>query len=82
MAKAPAPAKRGMVWVNLRSNWFSPDGSLYEVTKNPHQFPAEWAEPADEGKRSKFAVLPSNSEVLSKEDAKAADEADKAPEAE
>lgn len=38
---------KGTVLVNLANNWFSPDGSLYEARDNPHEFPAEWAEPAD-----------------------------------
>jgi len=36
---------KGTVLVNLRNNWFGPDGSLYEAVDNPHEFPAEWAEP-------------------------------------
>lgn len=39
-------AKSGTVLVNLRKDWFSPDGSLYQTRDNPHEFPAEWAEEA------------------------------------
>lgn len=34
----------GTVLVNLRNDWFSPDGSLYQARDNPHEFPADWAE--------------------------------------
>jgi hypothetical protein len=39
---------KGVVLVNLRNDWFSPDGSLYQARDNPHEFPAEWADKADE----------------------------------
>ena len=35
------------VLVNLRKDWFSPDGNLYQSRDNPHEFPAEWAEEVD-----------------------------------
>lgn len=38
---------KGTVLVNLRKDWFSPAGSLYEARDNPHEFPAEWAEEAE-----------------------------------
>jgi hypothetical protein len=37
---------KGTVLVNLKKDWFSPDGSLYQTRDNPHEFPADWAEPA------------------------------------
>lgn len=64
------------VLVRLKRDWFSPDGSLYEVRHNPHEFPAEWAEEptkrkdedadkfAARKKASKFEVLPSTAEVV------------------
>lgn len=58
---------KGTVLVNLRRDWYSPDGSLYERRDNPHEFPEAWAEPA-EGKAkeagAKYAVLPSSAEVV------------------
>lgn len=39
---------KGTVLVNLRKDWFGPDGSLYEARDNPHEFPAAWAEPGKE----------------------------------
>lgn len=36
---------KGTVLVNLKRDWFSPDGSLYQARDNPHEFPAEYAEP-------------------------------------
>jgi hypothetical protein len=35
---------KGTVLVNLKRDWFAPDGSLYQVRDNPHEFPAEYAE--------------------------------------
>ncbi len=37
-------SKSGVVLVNLRKDWFGPDGSLYQARDNPHEFPAEYAE--------------------------------------
>jgi hypothetical protein len=59
----------GTVLVNLKKGWFSPDGSLYEVVDNPHEFPAEWAEKPSKEQKEKnpdqtYAVLPSTAEVL------------------
>lgn len=55
----------GTVLVNLRRDWFGPDGSLYETRDNPHEFPAEYADsPADKESKSKYAVLPSTAEVV------------------
>lgn len=54
-----------MVLVNLKKDWFGPDGSLYQSRDNPHEFPDSWADkPAKEAERSKFAVLPSTAEVV------------------
>lgn len=39
-------SKGGVVLVNLAKDWFSPDGTLYQRVDNPHEFPADWAEPA------------------------------------
>jgi hypothetical protein len=67
---------KGNVLVRLKRDWFSPDGSLYQVKDNPHSFPAEWAdkpgELTDEQKadgkvrspKQKYAVLPSTAEVV------------------
>ena len=60
---------KGTVLVNLRRNWFAPNGSRYDREDNPHSFPAAWAdEPSKEQKeanpKQKFAVLPSSAEVL------------------
>lgn len=30
------------ILVNLRNDWFAPNGSLYLAKDNPHEFPAEW----------------------------------------
>jgi hypothetical protein len=40
----------GTVLVNLKRDWFGPDGSLYQARDNPHEFPAEYAEPVKEEK--------------------------------
>jgi hypothetical protein len=37
---------KGTVLVNLRKDWFGPDGSLYQARDNPHEFPADWADEA------------------------------------
>lgn len=37
----------GTVLVNLRKDWFGPNGSLYQARDNPHEFPADWAEEAE-----------------------------------
>lgn len=66
---------KGTVLVNLRRDWFGPDGSLYQVRDNPHEFPAEYAakpsaeQTADNDSRAKskqvkYAVLPSTAEVI------------------
>ena len=66
------------VLVNLRRDWFAPDGNLYQVRDNPHEFPAEYAdEPKMEkrdgesddafkarSKRQKYAKLPSSAELV------------------
>lgn len=28
--------------VNLKRDWFAPDGTLYLVRDNPHEFPSDW----------------------------------------
>jgi hypothetical protein len=33
---------KGTILVNLQRDWFAPDGSLYLVRDNPHEFPASW----------------------------------------
>lgn len=33
---------KGPQLVNLKRNWFAPNGSLYEVRDNPHEFPGDW----------------------------------------
>lgn len=60
---------KGTVLVNLRRDWFSPDGSLYQVRDNPHEFPAEYADAPDKEAKEKnpeqkYALLPSTAEVL------------------
>lgn len=57
---------KGTVLVNLRRDWFSPDGSLYQVRDNPHEFPAEYADKPrkNAGESQKYAVLPSTAEVV------------------
>lgn len=59
-------AKKSTIVANLKGkDWLSPDGVLYEVRHNPHEFPAEWADKPDkEAKNSKYAVLPSSTEIL------------------
>lgn len=66
----------GTVLVRLRRDFFSPDGSLYEVRHNPHEFPAAWADEPKKRKdesdenfekrkaASKYEVLPSTAEVV------------------
>lgn len=70
---------KGMVGVHLKKDWFAPDGSLYQMRDNPHEFPAEYADKpkrqdgeSEEGyklrlKRQPFAVLPSSAKVLDKD---------------
>ena len=69
---------KGTVLVNLRRDWFAPDGSLYQPRDNSHEFPAEYADKPKfeqrEGesdaafesrkKRQKYAVLPSTAELV------------------
>lgn len=69
---------KGTVLVNLRRDWFAPDGSLYQRRDNPHEFPAEYADKPKLEKRAgesdddfkarsdkqKYAVLPSTAEIL------------------
>jgi len=64
------------VSVNLKRGFFAPDGVLYEVSGNPHQLPAEWADKPEQGedesdedfkaraKKQPYAVLPSSAEVV------------------
>lgn len=33
---------KGTLLVNLQRDWYAPDGSLYLVRDNPHEFPADW----------------------------------------
>ena len=33
---------KGTQMVNLKRDWFAPDGSLYQVRDNPHEFPGHW----------------------------------------
>lgn len=66
----------GTIGVRLARDWFGPDGSLYLVRDNPHEFPAEYAdkpEKADDEsdadykdrlKRQPFATLPSSAEII------------------
>lgn len=66
----------GTVGVRLKRDWFGPDGSLYEVEDNPHEFPAHYADKPkqNEGeedddfkarlKRQPYAILPSTAELL------------------
>jgi len=66
----------GTVLVRLKRDWFAPDGSLYQVRDNPHEFPAHYADKPkqrkDESaekfearkKASKFEVLPTTAEVV------------------
>jgi hypothetical protein len=65
---------KGTVTVNLARDWFAPDGSLYQVADNPHEFPAEWADPPEkepkvkkeeeEEGEQKYAFLPSSAELV------------------
>jgi hypothetical protein len=60
---------KGTVAVNLKRDWFAPDGSLYQVRDNPHEFPATFAEPAskeqkEDNPNAKYAVLPTTAEIL------------------
>jgi len=64
------------VLVNLKKDWYGPDGSLYQRVDNPHEFPASFAdEPKqreDESdddfkareKATKYEVLPSTAEIV------------------
>ena len=56
----------GTILVNLRKDWFSPDGSLYRAIDNPHEFPAAFADkpPKDAPEAQKYAVLPSTAELV------------------
>ena len=42
-----------MIQVNLKSNWFAPDGDFYKSSRNPHRFPDDWKK-----------LLPKSAEVL------------------
>lgn len=67
----------GTVGVRLKKDWFGPDGSLYQVRDNPHEFPAQYADKpkqqedeSDEdfkarAKKQPYDVLPSTAEVIS-----------------
>lgn len=67
---------QGTVGVRLKRDWFGPDGSLYQVRDNPHEFPAAYADKpkqedgeskeayAERQKRQPYAILPSSAEVL------------------
>lgn len=53
---------KGSTLVNLKRDWFAPDGSLYQVRDNPHEFPGDWelpksAEPIGEGGGKTAVVL-------------------------
>lgn len=56
----------GTVLVNLKRDWFSPDGSLYQVRDNPHEFPKAYADKPDKDapEGQKYAVLPSTAEIV------------------
>lgn len=54
---------KGVVLVNLRKDWFAPDGSLYQARDNPHEFPAEWAEPGELSEEDKREEPPVKVEV-------------------
>lgn len=66
------------VMVNLKKDWFGPDGSLYQARDNPHEFPAEYADDPEKSEketdeewkarkaRQPFAVLPSSAEIVEK----------------
>ena len=67
---------QGTVNVNLKRDWFAPDGSLYQARDNPHEFPAAYAEKPKQkedeskedfearAKRQPYEILPSSAEVL------------------
>lgn len=67
---------QGVVGVRLKKDWFGPDGSLYQMRDNPHEFPASYADKpkqkddeSDEAfkerqKRQPYEVLPSTAEVM------------------
>lgn len=46
---------KGKLVVNLERDWFAPDGSLYEVRHNPHEFPADWEDQIPRIKKVKLA---------------------------
>jgi len=33
---------KGTISVDLKKDWFAPDGSLYQARDNPHEFPESW----------------------------------------
>lgn len=67
---------QGTVGVRLKKDWFGPDGSLYYVRDNPHEFPAAYADKSKQAddesdedfkarqKRQPYAVLPSSAELV------------------
>lgn len=60
---------KGTVFVNLRRDWFGPNGTRYEAARNPHEFPASWAdepskEQKEQNKKQRYAVLPSTAELI------------------
>lgn len=69
----------GTVGVRLKRDWFGPDGSLYQVRDNPHEFPAHYADKpkkkegeSDEDfkarqERQPFDILPSTAEIVGKD---------------
>jgi hypothetical protein len=48
----------GTVLVNLKKDWFGPDGSLYQARDNPHEFPAAYADPPEKSKEDKKEPAP------------------------
>ena len=38
-----------MAKVNLKKDWFAPDGTLYLARDNPHNFPSDWTLPKSAG---------------------------------
>lgn len=54
---------KGTVLVNLRKDWFGPDGSLYQARDNPHEFPADYAEPGELSDEDKKEAPPVKVEV-------------------
>ena len=71
---------KGTVLVSLKRDWFAPDGSLYQVRDNPHEFPARYAdkpkkadnetdEQFEARKDQPFNVLPTSAEVLGEDTA-------------